>query len=545
MSKPFQAPSDRAPAKSSRSSAPIPIEPPPLSRSWIAAPIAAGIGLIAIFVVWCSSTARTVETPIVETPIVELAASPVPPPSPVDSGRKHSAAPAVVPVLDPPAEPSDVKSRRKVREIPIEILQVAKPLVEQAPATTKVSADAINAAIGRGVDWLRANPKTWLDGEHRGHEVGYLALPGLALLESGVDPNDPMIRKAAARLRMLASDETTTYDLSLALLFLDRLGDKSDEPLIRFLTARLIAGQTKNYGWNYKSRLWKGHATPLLGALESMRPKALLSKPLERDPGKGLIELPMASAVLSNAKTDVKLPDLMGFVAAVEPNALVKPRTLNVAVPNDDDNSNVQLAVLALWAARRHGVPVERSLLLADYRFARTQASDGAWQYRLGHYPRVSMTCTGLLCLAMGHGCLLGSEKAKDGNVVDDAAIRKGLAALALKADAEPDDAELYPLYTLWSIERVCVLYGLSRIKGKDWYDAGAKRILSWQQPSGQWGENRIDGFSDQEVIINTRAYEAPIDTSFALLFLRRSNLVQDLSDRIQLHMPIRDPDRP
>src|SRR5262249_38165295 len=42
-----------------------------------------------------------------------------------------------------------------------------------------------------------------------------------------------------------------TYDLSLMIMFFDRLGLKSDEPLIQFLTLRLLSGQCTDGTWSY------------------------------------------------------------------------------------------------------------------------------------------------------------------------------------------------------------------------------------------------------------------------------------------------------
>ncbi len=121
----------------------------------------------------------------------------------------------------------------------------------------------VNQAIGKGVKYLL---KTQLkDGSWGGknHPGGYTALPGLALLECGVDRDHPAVQKAAAYLRKkcaeierisqlvtdlecgpLRNDPNTkkeadnlrkagakllpTYDLSLAILFLDKLGDPQD-----------------------------------------------------------------------------------------------------------------------------------------------------------------------------------------------------------------------------------------------------------------------------------------------------------------------------
>jgi len=69
-------------------------------------------------------------------------------------------------------------------------------------------------------------------------------------------------------------------------------------------------------------------------------------------------------------------------------------------------------------------------------------------------------------------------------------------------------------LYYLWSLERVAVTYNLRTIGGKDWYAWGAPIILANQQADGSWSD-RFPGVPD---------------TCFALLFLNRANVVQDLT---------------
>jgi hypothetical protein len=286
-----------------------------------------------------------------------------------------------------------------------------------------------------------------------------------------------------------------------------------------------------------------------------MRPQFDLPMPLNREPGKGLLELQMPLAAGNKRPADApkadapkmvmpldlsadaqrfvrELPKGLRNVPALDPDATTKPRRSFRS--SGDDNSNTQFAMLALWAAHRHGVAVERSLLLADQRFAQTQLRDGSWAYHVDMKRGTpSMTCVGLLGLAVGHGALL--RTAKPGGVVEDRAIRKGLDALSEWIDVagNPDDGGSLNLYKLWSIERVCVLYGLSTIAGKDWYGWGAKRLLREQDPNGSWHGGGYPGSTTM------------VDTSFALLFLRRSNLVQDLTDRLQLQMPIRDAERP
>ena len=43
-----------------------------------------------------------------------------------------------------------------------------------------------------------------------------------------------------------------TYEIALAILFLDKLGETRDEATIEMLAMRLIAGQTPTGGWTYK-----------------------------------------------------------------------------------------------------------------------------------------------------------------------------------------------------------------------------------------------------------------------------------------------------
>jgi hypothetical protein len=74
-------------------------------------------------------------------------------------------------------------------------------------------------------------------------------------------------------------------------------------------------------------------------------------------------------------------------------------------------------------------------------------------------------------------------------------------------------------LYFLWSLERVCAVYGpgADRLLGADWYDWGATALVQTQAPNGSWKGR-------------TTNYPALADTSFALMFLCKSNIVKDLS---------------
>src|SRR5262249_29487549 len=116
-----------------------------------------------------------------------------------------------------------------------------------------VNPQRIENAIANGIKFLKANQSPtgrWLNGDDP-HPVGYAALPALTMLECKVPLDDPATKKAADFVRSNVDELVDTYDISVAILFLDRLGDKSDTPLIHSLTLRLLAGQSSAGGWGY------------------------------------------------------------------------------------------------------------------------------------------------------------------------------------------------------------------------------------------------------------------------------------------------------
>src|SRR5205085_117072 len=98
------------------------------------------------------------------------------------------------------------------------------------------------AAIASGVAYLRREQKvngTW----ENQYPVALAALPALTMLECGVPATDPQVQRSARFVREQIQNLRHTYSLSLALLFLDRLGDPQDRPRIQMIAMRLVAGQ--------------------------------------------------------------------------------------------------------------------------------------------------------------------------------------------------------------------------------------------------------------------------------------------------------------
>jgi hypothetical protein len=394
------------------------------------------------------------------------------------------------------------------------VLAVAAEAHAEPQPLTKEEQAKVDQAIDKGITFLKKMQKkngSWEP--YFSHLVGSTALPALALLEAGVPADDPVVQKAAQWLRPRVTRLEETYDLALALLFFARLGDPQDKAAIRSLAMRLIAGQRRSGGWTYRCTTLSPKNEEALTELLRQREEAASEK-----------KAPPAVPAPFKSLTVFQDPRKL---AAEFPTAAV----------SDSDNSNTQFAILALWVARRHGVSVGSMLGLAAYRFENTQNPIGTWAYRFSPAQPLggdrhligerSMTTVGLLGLAVRDG--LRPEKDAPAGTPDPQ-ILKGFAAVSqlIGVPAVVPEAGLTgplsnrDLYYLWSLERVAMLYDLPLIGGKDWYRWGADILLSNQTPTGAFGplERRAGG-------------ESTINTSFALLFLKRSHLLRDLTAKL------------
>jgi hypothetical protein len=307
------------------------------------------------------------------------------------------------------------------------------------------------------------------------------SLAALALVENGVPVKDAAIQNALNAVREAASTSAFTYDISLAILFLARVGDKGDNELILDLGARLAAGQLSSGGWSY--------LCPLVA-----RPRA-----------PSVSNAPRSKAGSSRRPGRLSAGPMPG---------------------NYGDNSNTQFAVLGIWAAGRAGLDVQETMSLVDRRFRNTQTANGGWGYA-GGADSDAMTCAGLMSLALAKG-----QKVLDGQMVNqrpNADAKEPADRTKMDSDSQIDKGirrvEFYAKtigpgsthYFLWSVERVGVALKLDRLGSVDWYRAGAAMLLASQQADGGWRSSRG---------------ELP-DTAFALLFLHRSNLTEGMPQLI------------
>jgi hypothetical protein len=343
----------------------------------------------------------------------------------------------------------------------------------------------VNQAIDRGVAHLR---RYWC---HPKEYQNYLGLLGLTLLECGVPRTDPAVGRIADLVRSQQRNLDATYELSQAILFLDRLGDPNDEGIIRTFAQRLLEGQSDSGAW--------GHTCGWRPARASGYPPA----------GGNLPPLP------KNFETQ---PGLLGVWAAKRYATVVT--ALGGWQALHSDNCNTQFAVMGLWVAQRHGVSVGKALRLTAQHFRKSQGDDGSWAYTpntLWH--KQSMTCAGLFCLGAELRASPGYVRTSHPRatlLVDDPTITRGLHFLGKSFDAQTkgDAFEAFGgrLYFLWSLERVAAIYGLETIGSQEWYPWTAELLVGLQQGNGSWWEG-----------------PGPVPTCFALLILQRSNLTPDL----------------
>jgi hypothetical protein len=428
------------------------------------------------------------------------------------------------------------------RGIGLGVLVVASALAAARPAGA-ADKDAVNAAIERGRKNLLATQVengTWSND----HTTGLTALCGLTLLECGTPVDDGAVQKAAAAVRSASVTLEQTYDISLSILFLDRLGEPVDVALIESLTVRLLAGQTASGCWTY--------ACPNVDAQEHRRLKTLVEK---RGEGGRVKEPPKEEP---GQRTVKDMPQEIQ-------NQLNQVARNRGAVQLSGDNSNTQFAVLALWVARRHGLPVDTALNSTERYFRNSVYPEGGWAYvpapksmpgraglmrPPGMTPTPAMTCAGLLGIGLAYGAwneaaLHTPDKKKEQpkheappvkslDPSKDELVKAAFKLLGAWVDGMRDEqtktgkvpqinranGKFY--YFLWSLERIGVAYGVDKVGRTDWYDWGAEILLANQGVDGGWNNGEFGGGPD---------------TCFALLFLKRANLVKDLTSALKTQM--------
>ncbi len=212
---------------------------------------------------------------------------------------------------------------------------------------------------------------------------------------------------------------------------------------------------------------------------------------------------------LAQLPRDVKSPVLAGDVRwllkAAGPDAAFDygPRTVGGGLW---DNSNTQMAHMALWAASRRGHEVPaRFWRRAELHWMHNQTGDGGWSYTTARRRAYgSMTAAGLASMFICFDAAGGEDYLRCAATKRPAGIERGLAWLAenFTVRENPGKGTQYFPYYLFALERAGLASGYRYFGKHDWYHAGAVELLRTQARDGGWGSTA--------------------DTALALLFLAR-----------------------
>lgn len=282
----------------------------------------------------------------------------------------------------------------------------------------------------------------------------------LALIHAGVSKGDPIFDEMLRTV--LEEDLKTTYRTALQAMVLEELDRGAYQKRIFQCAQFLVDNECANGQWAYGQPTTYPEPVPSSDLPIANRPPAPGEKP-------GI---------------QVRYP-------------VQKQRD----GPDHGDNSNSQIAALGLRACHDSGIILPREGIQRAARGWRDlQGSPKGWSYGpKGNNDYGSMTAGGVASLAI-YDSILGVDWKKD------AVIGGGWEWLRdnFSVAENPGRHGQHLYYYLYALERAGMLFGSDRLGKFDWYCEGAQFLLDRQAEDGSWGKK-------------------PVDTCFAILFLRRA----------------------
>lgn len=181
------------------------------------------------------------------------------------------------------------------------------------------------------------------------------------------------------------------------------------------------------------------------------------------------------------------------------------------------DLSNTQYGALGMRAAASLGVRVDPERWQRLLRAVRAeQNQDGGFDYsrgRHGSYASMTVAGIGVLEICRHH---LGAQKVPERLQRE---IDAAWAWMDRQAASIGDPQALHCFYFHYGLERAAILSGRKEVGGVGWYRRGAEMLLDLQAGGGGWSS----GFGGRRGPNGPeRGKGSPIDTAFAVLFLRR-----------------------
>lgn len=295
-------------------------------------------------------------------------------------------------------------------------------------------AEKVKIAIERGVEFLRGQEEGRGDLEKNAASRlvtgGWTALAALALLNSGVSPDDPLLQRLLKYLRTVEPNQT--YVVGLQTMVFALAGQGEDKERIQrnvdwLISARILSNKDL-LGWNY------GRA-----------------------------------GVPDNSNTQYALLGLHeGFLAGAE----VKPEIWESILKFYQDTMQIKkdargAIASGSWGYRRSADPTTFTMTTAGV-CGLLIAQQDLKASRMKDPPDCDTHC---------------------GKVEDDEHLRAALDWLAARMPRNADDVSdmrhLY--YALYGIERAGRLSGQRFIGEVDWYRVGCEYLVRVQRPDGSW----------------------------------------------------------
>jgi len=358
------------------------------------------------------------------------------------------------------------------------VLQTAQSSYAATPAE-------VLQAVRRGRAFLLSQQDERGGWNYGGHPLGATALAAMALVETGAKADSESIQKALKLVRQQAAESGNTYDISLAIMFLDRTALQEDEPLIRELAGRLVAGQLKNGSWGYQNPQQAGGALQFRGGVgdNSNTQFAVLALWVARRHGAKVDDALQRAGDYFRNSYQKKSPGwgYRGVRAATPP--MTCAGLIGVAAAFGS-HSQAKASVGAPAAPAPVATPLNKDVVEPG----KDPVVRGALDY-------------------------LGSVLEKDPT-----ARRHGSN-----------------LYFLWSLERVAVIYGLPRIGVTDWHDWGGTYLVKRQAADGSWNLSYGQQVSTSLALLFLNRANVASDLTLLVSNTMRiagGSNIQDLADR-------------